>query len=248
MRYLGGKVRLAKELAAKIVEYIPFGGTYVEPFCGGCAVAIKVREYRPDVKIICNDLHPYLIALLRGVADGSFEPPQSLSEEEYKYIKAHKDENPALAGFAGFGCSFYGHWFHPYARQYAGGGMPLHEKHYRRPAAAVCRDSLLTDFRASSIQFYNVDYRALDIPEGAVVYCDPPYKTGTQYPGVPPFDYPAYMRWVKELAKTHDVFMSEYESNVEPDANIIWRKEYAGNARMGDQKTCPRRVDVLVKL
>lgn len=28
MRYLGGKVRLAKELAAKIVEYIPFGGTY----------------------------------------------------------------------------------------------------------------------------------------------------------------------------------------------------------------------------
>ena len=38
MRYLGGKVRLAKEIAAKIVEYIPFGGTYVEPFCGGCAM------------------------------------------------------------------------------------------------------------------------------------------------------------------------------------------------------------------
>ena len=235
MRYLGGKVRLAKEIAVKIVEYIPFGGTYVEPFCGGCAVAIKVREYRPDVKIICNDLHPYLIALLRGVADGTFDPPQSLSEEEYKYIKAHKDENPALTGFAGFGCSFYGDWFHGYARQYAGGDMPLHEKHYRRPAAAVCKDSLLTDFRASSIQFYNVDYRALDIPEGAAVYCDPPYKTGTQYGGVLPFNYSAYMRWATELAKTHDVFMSEYESNVEPDANIIWRKEYVGKARTGDQ-------------
>lgn len=128
MQYLGGKVRLAKEIAAKIAEYIPFGGTYVEPFCGGCAVAIKVREYRPDVTIICNDLHPYLIALLRGVADGSFEPPSTLSEEEYYYIKAHKDENLALTGFAGFGCSFMGNWFHGYARNYAGGGMPPHRK------------------------------------------------------------------------------------------------------------------------
>lgn len=147
MRYLGGKVRLAKELAAKIVEYIPFGGTYVEPFCGACAVAVKVAEYRPDVKIICNDLHPYLIALLKGVADGTFEPPSTLSEEEYYYIKAHKDENPALTGFAGFGCAFSS-WFHGYARQYAGGKMPIHEKHYRRPAAATCRDRLLTDFQA----------------------------------------------------------------------------------------------------
>lgn len=247
MRYLGGKVRLAKEIAAKIVEYIPFGGTYVEPFCGGCAVAVKVAEYRPDVTIICNDLHPYLIALLRGVADGSFEPPSTLSEEEYYYIKAHKDENPALTGFAGFGCSFMGHWFHGYARCCAGGGIPPQEKHYR-PHAEVAKDSLLTDFRESTIQFHNADYRALDIPEGAVVYCDPPYKTGKQYSGVPPFDYPAYMRWATALAKTHDVFMSEYETNVNPDSNIVWRKEYAGNARTGDQKTRPRRVDVLVKL
>ena len=247
MRYLGGKVRLAKGLAAKIAEYIPFGGTYVEPFCGGCAVAIKVREYRPDVKIICNDLHPYLIALLRGVPDGSFEPPQSLSEEEYKYIKAHKDENPALAGFAGFGCSFMGRWFHGYARSYPERKTPPPEKGYR-PNARVTRDNLLKDFRGKIIQFNNLDYRALEIPEGAVVYCDPPYKTGTQYPDVPPFDYPAYMRWAKELAKTHLVFMSEYLQNVEPGANIVWRKESVGNARTGDQKTRPRRVDVLVKL
>ena len=109
-------------------------------------------------------------------------------------------------------------------------------------------DNLLKDYRNTGIQFHNADYRALKIPEGAVVYCDPPYKTGSQYSGVPPFDYPAYIAWAKELAKTHDVFMSEYESNVEPDANIVWRKEYLGNARTGDQKTRPRRVDVLVKL
>lgn len=240
MRYLGGKARLAKEIAAKIVEYIPFGGTYVEPFCGGCAVAIKVREYRPDVAIICNDLHPYLIALLKGVADGIFEPPSTLSEEEYYYIKAHKDENPALTGFAGFGCSFLSDWFHGYAR---------HNDNSRRPAAITTKDALTRDRPALlTMDFRCGDYTAFAIPAGAVVYCDPPYKTGTQCGGVLPFDYPAFMSWATELAKTHDVFMSEYESNVEPDANIIWRKEYLGNARTGDQKTRPRRVDVLVKL
>lgn len=121
MQYLGGKVRLAKYIASEIVQHIPIGGTYVEPFCGGCAVAVKVAQWRPDVKIICNDLHPYLIALLKGVAEGTFTPPDSLSEEEYKYIKTHKDENPALTGFAGFGCSFMGCWWGGYARNYAGG-------------------------------------------------------------------------------------------------------------------------------
>jgi hypothetical protein len=56
------------------------------------------------------------------------------------------------------------------------------------------------------------------------------------------------MSWATELAKTHDVFMSEYETNVNPDVDVIWKKEYAGNARPGDHKTRPRRVDVLVKL
>lgn len=247
MRYLGGKVRLAKEIAAKIVEYIPFGGTYVEPFCGGCAVAIKVREYRPDVTIICNDLHPYLIALLRGVADGSFEPPDTLNETTWRYIKDNKDENPALTGFAGFGCSFLGQWFHGFSKYKEGYRNSYGNKY--RPAALEAHDALMRDRPAlSTMEFYCGDYTALAIPAGAVVYCDPPYKTGSQYSGVPPFDYPAFISWAKALAITHNVFMSEYESNVEPDANIIWRKEYAGNMRTGDQKTRPRRVDVLVKL
>lgn len=240
MQYLGGKVRLAKEIAAKIVEYIPFGGTYVEPFCGGCAVAIKVREYRPDVAIICNDLHPYLIALLRGVADGSFEPPDTLNETTWRYIKDNKDENPALTGFAGFCCCFAGDFFHGYARARLCGGRV---RNYAKGNARALKAAPL-----KTMSFICGSFDDLKIPPGAVVYCDPPYKTGSQYDGVPPFDYPAFMSWATKLAKTHDVFMSEYESNVEPGASIVWRKEYAGNARTGDRKTCPRRVDVLVKL
>jgi DNA adenine methylase len=247
MRYLGGKVRLAKEIAAKIVEYIPFGGTYVEPFCGGCAVAIKVREYRPDVAIICNDLHPYLIALLRGVADGSFEPPLSLSEEEYKYIKAHKDEDPALTGFAGFGCSFLGQWFHGFSKYKEGYRNSYGNKY--RPATLEAHDALTRDRPAlSTMEFYCGDYTALAIPAGAVVYCDPPYKGVTGYPGITPFDYSAFVTWIKALALSHDAFMSEYAENVDAGANVVWRKTYAGSARTGDRKKRPVRTDVLVKV
>ena len=235
MQYLGGKVRLAKYIASEIVQHIPLGGTYVEPFCGACAVAIKVREYRPDVKIICNDLHPYLIALLRGVADGSFDPPETLSEDEYKYIRANKDENPALAGFAGFGCSFSGRWFQGYARSEG--------QNFADEARRSLKQSSY-----HSIQFYNLDYRALEIPEGAVVYCDPPYKDTKGYSGVPLFDYSAFLTWIKALALSHDVFMSEYAENVNAGARVVWSKTYAGVLRTGDQKKRPVRTDVLVKV
>ena len=80
-------------------EHRPF----VSLFCGGCAIEAKVKA---DIKI-CNDVHPYLIAMWKGLQNG-WTPPDAISKEEYQYIKAHKDENPALTGFVGFGCSFGG--------------------------------------------------------------------------------------------------------------------------------------------
>ena len=54
---------------------------------------------------ILNDKHKYLIDLLNGVKNG-YDLPEKITEEEYKYIKEHKDDDPVLTGFVGFGCSF----------------------------------------------------------------------------------------------------------------------------------------------
>lgn len=40
-----------------------------------------------------------------------WQPPEIITKDEYYYVKEHKDENPALTGFVGFGCSFGGKWF-----------------------------------------------------------------------------------------------------------------------------------------
>ena len=49
-----------------------------------------------------------------------WEPPDIVTEAEYQYIKDHKDEDPALAGFVGFGCTFGAKWFAGYARDKRG--------------------------------------------------------------------------------------------------------------------------------
>ena len=55
----------------------------------------------------------------QGLQSG-WTPPDVITKEEYKYIREHKDENPALTGFVGFGCSFGGKWFGGLARNKRG--------------------------------------------------------------------------------------------------------------------------------
>lgn len=52
------------------------------------------------------------------------------------------------------------------------------------------------------------DYRDLYIPDGAVVYCDPPYANTTGY--CSRFDHQAFYAWCREAGKRHPLFVSEY--------------------------------------
>jgi adenine-specific DNA methylase len=55
---------------------------------------------------------------------------------------------------------------------------------------------------------YNKDYRDLYIPDGAVVYCDPPYASTSGY-GIE-FDPRAFYTWCRALGKRFPLFVSEY--------------------------------------
>ena len=52
------------------------------------------------------------------------------------------------------------------------------------------------------------DYRDLYIPDGAVVYCDPPYASTTGY-GID-FDHQAFYAWCRSVGRRHPLFVSEY--------------------------------------
>lgn len=115
MQYQGGKSRISNEISAIIEKEKKESNTFVSLFCGSCSIESKVNIENK----ICNDTHPYLIAMWRGLQN-SWMPPDIITKEQYNYIRNHKDENPALTGFVGFGCSFGGKWFGGFAQNKKG--------------------------------------------------------------------------------------------------------------------------------
>ena len=208
MQYVGGKSRIAKEISNMVISG---GGTFVSLFCGGCSVEeLAAQSFE---RVICNDLHPYLIAMWRGVQKG-YVLPDKITREEYYYIKSHKDENPVLAGFAGFGCAFGGNWFSGYAVS----------KDKPDGYAKQSKNVVLRQMRSlRNAEFICGDYRAVTIPEGAVVYADPPYaNVGTGYK-TGAFDSNAFWAYMRLLSQRHLVYISE--QTAPEDFVPIWQKQ-----------------------
>lgn len=204
MQYMGGKSRIARPIA----EQIQSGKVFVSLFCGTCSVESKVAPFFE--KVICSDNHKYLIAMLNAVKHG-YNLPDDISEQEYKYIREHKDNDPALSGFVGFGCSFGGRWFEGYARNKTGTNYCLQSK-----------KSLLKDMQnLSKAEFICDDYRNIEIPTGSIVYADPPYQ-GTKKYSSEKFDTTTFWDYMSNISKTNKVFISEQTA---PEEFVcIWQK------------------------
>ena len=61
--------------------------------------------------------------------------------------------------------------------------------------------------RLQSLEVHSGDYRAVDIPAGAVVYCDIPYRGTSEYVAEA-FDHDAFYEWA--LSRPFPVYVSEY--------------------------------------
>ena len=208
MRYQGGKSRIATPLAQ--ILNATGGACFVSLFCGSCSVESKVTGYD---RIILNDKHKYLIAMLRGVQAG-YELPETITEEQYQTIRANKDADPVLTGFVGFGCSFGGKWFGGYARNKGGTNY-----------AAQSKRSLLKDMATlGGAEIFCGDYKQVPIPPGAVVYADPPYDNTTGYNNEK-FNSTEFWQAMRLLADTgHTVYISE--QTAPPDFVCVWEKPF----------------------
>ena len=208
MRYQGGKSRIAKQIAMEI-ERESNSNIFVSLFCGTCSVESKLTGFKTK---ILNDKHKYLIDMLNGVKNG-YELPEYISEEQYKYIRDHKNDDPILTGFVGFGCSFGGKWFGGYARNKTGTNYALQSK-----------KSLLKDMSTlMDAEFICMDYRDVKLPDNCVVYADPPYDGTTGY-GNEKFDSNTFWEYMRKISREHLVFISEQSA---PDDFIsIWKKPF----------------------
>ena len=207
MQYMGGKSRISKQIAEILNSAIDKNTPFVSLFCGSCAIESKVQA---DVKIL-NDKHPYLIAMWQALQNG-WIPPNVVTKEEYYRVKANMDENPALTGFVGFGCSFGGKWWGGYAKDKRGDDY-----------CGQAKRGLLKDLVGiQSATFTCLDYHDVEIPDGAVVYCDPPYVNTTGYT-VGQFDTNEFWDYMRQLSKRCDVYISE--ESAPDDFECIWSKE-----------------------
>lgn len=207
MQYMGGKSRISKQISEVLNNALSWRKEqnqqancdnferrdkreFVSLFCGSCAIESKVVA---DKKIL-NDKHPYLIAMWKALQDG-WNPPDVITKDQYYQIKSNMDENPALTGFVGFGCSFGGKWF---------GGLAANKKGDNY--CAMANRSLLKDFPGvKDSTFTCLDYRDVEIQDGAVVYCDPPYANATGY-SIGAFNSDEFWMYMRELSKRCDVY------------------------------------------
>lgn len=193
---------------------------FVDVFCGGGAVSAHVGETRPDLALVCNDLHPAAVAVLRGAAHEGFVPPATLTEAEYADLRAlaATGEVSALIGFAGFGCSHGGKYYGGYARSTESKTDQKFRDRIGAAGRALMRDALhlaRADFRC--LDFEDLP-GAIGVEPGDVWYADKEYEGTTGYKGVPKFDHPRFWRWAAELSEIVPVLVSEFA------APAGWRK------------------------
>lgn len=219
MHYLGSKARHAAEIISITCANRRPNQWYVEPFVGGGNVINKVEQ---GAGRIANDKNYGMVALLDALGNHNWTPPETMTQKEWKAIMKggirEEDDllQKALFAFAATGPTFGSMWCGQWAKDYPG----MEGTRYRQ-----ARDAALKDAPGlKGITFFSDSYDKLDIPEGAIVYCDPPYAGTTGYSGAVrkikdgdstssnEWRADPFWRWADALALAGcDVYVSEYK-------------------------------------
>lgn len=189
MRYIGGKHRIAKQLASAILPHV---GTrrLIEPFCGGLSATVALQP------VVASDASEPIIRLIDAVR-GGWEPPSEVTEEMYQTARG---TGTPLEAFCGHCCSFGGKWWGGYAREKG------------RNFALQGRNALLRKVRATiGVTFKHGGYQEWEPGRGDVFYCDPPYAGVTNGYATGPFDSEMFWNWVREGGERGAlIFISEF--------------------------------------
>jgi DNA adenine methylase len=191
MKYLGGKARLSKRIGEHLDEALMLEKDFYEPFVGGFNIVQNIHTWG---KKYCSDNNWALITMYKALRKG-WVPPTEVSELEYDEARLLPEDDP-LKAFIGVACSFGGKWFGGYARGRYNYALEGHRTLMQK--APVIKQCF----------FRHCDYDDIT-PEGAVIYCDPPYANTTGYRFK--FDSERFWVWCQLMAKTNDVFVSEYD-------------------------------------
>ena len=195
MQYIGGKSKFKNQL---IMLMHPEGYEYyVEPFAGGMNVVSHVDHPRR----YANDNNPYLISLWKAIQEG--RTPGRISKTQYELIKSNPEQYPAhIVAEAGFLASFKGLWFGGY------NGAASNGRDYN---GEMIRNVMRQADGMKGVTLSCLPYSELFIPDGSLVYCDPPYR-GTKNYHSGEFNSDLFWEWARHLSSRCAVYVSEFNA------------------------------------
>lgn len=237
MQYMGGKTRIAKQIAAEIDKVRKPGQLVWDAFCGGLSVSVALSKNGP---VLASDVCAPLINLYKAVQEG-WDPPTEVSKETWQAAKSLPDTDPMKA-FCGFGMSYGGAWFHTYngnrthkvTKIKPSSHAKVGDTINKRPAKAAS-ESLIKSCRKSNIQFMCLDF-LLELPPlcDCVIYCDSPYQGTYGYEAVGNFNQDQYRHKIQNLANNHHIFVSEYAFSIGTE---VWSKSNLNSGYFAKNKT-----------
>lgn len=208
MKYMGSKNRIAKHILPIILRERAEGQFYVEPFVGGANLIDKVTGPR-----IGGDVNKSLILALELIRDDLGALPETdWGIDEYLYGELRNAGDSGLRGYYGFALSYGGKWFGGWRRDKAG---------VRDYVQEAYKNAAKQNPGLQGVSFITSPYDELPMPDGSIIYCDPPYTGTTKYKDS--FDHNKFWQWVREKSKKNTVFVSEYQAP--DDFMSVWEKE-----------------------
>lgn len=223
---MGSKRRIAKEILPIILKDRKDGQLYIEPFAGGMNCIDKVGGTR-----WANDSNHYLIAMWKELLNGWI--PKKINILRYEDIRDNpSDYLDSVVGWVGFICSYRGKFFNGFA-----GRVETKDGEWRDYQEEASRNILKQVPKLQDICLTSLNYSDMVIPDGSIVYCDPPYAGTTAY--YEKFNSTKFWEWVREISKKNTVFVSEYAAP--DDFECVWSKELkssiSNNGKSGGFKT-----------
>lgn len=225
IRYVGGKTRHAKTIAAILRTNTGYQ-YYLEPFFGGGSMARETVGIAP-VRV-ASDINSNLMELYQAIQRG-WRPPETVNEEVYTAAKSWTD-SPTKT-YIGFACSYGGKWFGGYARDKKTGRDLTHESYNR-----IMRDAQFL----RGMKLFSRSYDEWYVDENFLVYCDPPYRGTLGYGDS--FDHDHFWDIMREWSESGArVYISEYQAPA--DFVSVWSKPTS--VAIHNQATNNRKLEQL---
>lgn len=199
-------------IAEGVVDHLPGADVLMDVFCGGCAVTHAAMLPGKFDRIIANDLAGDMPQLFLDAINGKYADERRwISREDFFRLKDTDAYVRTCWSFGNDCCTYM------YGREIEPAKEKLHKLIFAdTPAERMAAYRLLLKEQRKldnlesleRLEISGVDYRDLQIPENAVIYCDPPYNCTKDCYGIR-FDRRAFLDWAN--AQSAPVIISEYD-------------------------------------